>query len=139
MHKFKTDEEFWEAADYYHDLRVDKQLEELAAKEKLGSSIVVLDQNVSELESLLTEYRDLKVEMAYYLEVLRTLEKRIKAHVKETGETAEIDGARVIVRPSKPRERWDPQGLTAYAITNPDILQYKTMTTYSPAVIIQVD
>lgn len=129
MIRYKTDEEYFEAADYYHDLQVDKQLEKLAAEEKSSS----------EFESLLAEYRDLKVEMAFFLEVLRTLEKRIKTHVKETGELAEIDGARIVVRPSKPRERWDPKGLTTYAITNPEILQYKTMITYSPSVIIQVD
>ena len=98
-----------------------------------------LFEDQGELERLLVLYRDMKVEAAYYIEVLKNLEKRIRAHVKETGEIAEIDGARIVVRPSKPRIKWDMEGLDGFAKTNPEILKFRSEVNYSPSVLIQVD
>ena len=94
---------------------------------------------MNELEEMLAQYRDVKVELAYPLEVLKTLEKKIKAYVKENGEVAEIDGARIVVRPSKPRDKWDLAGLKAFAEQDARIMKYYEQVTYSPAIVIQVD
>ena len=91
---------------------------------------------MNELEELLAQYRDMKVELAYPLEVLKTLEKKIKAHVKENGEVAEIEGARIIVRPSKPRDKWDHKGLKALAERDARIMRYYEQVTYSPSIMI---
>jgi hypothetical protein len=92
------------------------------------------------LEEKLAKYRDMKVELAYPLEKLTTLEKEIKAHVKETGETAVIDGARITVTPpKKARVKWDVKGLEGVAALNPKILALKTEYWASPSIRIIVE
>jgi len=92
------------------------------------------------LEELLAEYRDMKIELAYPLERLATLEKQIKDIVKETGETAEIDGARITVIPPKnPRARWDTKALEGFAAAYPKLLELKTEYWPSPSVRIVID
>jgi hypothetical protein len=91
------------------------------------------------LARLLEQYRDMKVESAYYLEVLKKLEKEIRVHVRETGEVAEIEGARIVVRSSKPRIKWDQQGLDRYSKSHPAILKFRSEVTYSPSVLIRVE
>lgn len=98
-----------------------------------------IGDEMNELEELLAQYRDMKVELAHPLEVLKTLEKKIKVRVKENGEVAEIEGARIVVRPSKPRDKWDHEGLKVLAERDDRILKYCKQVTYSPAIIIQVD
>lgn len=92
------------------------------------------------LEELLTEYRDMKIELAFPLERLSVLEKQIKDIVKETGETAEIEGARIKVTPPKnPRARWNTKALEGFAAAHPELLELKTEYWPSPSVRIIVD
>ena len=89
------------------------------------------------LENMLAKYRDMKTELAFPLEQLANLEKQIKAHVKETGETADIEGARITVTPPKnPRVKWDAKGLEGVAALNPKILALKTE--YWPAASVRI-
>ena len=92
------------------------------------------------LEQMLSEYRDMKVELAFPLAQLSGLEKRIKAHVKETGETVEIDGARItVIAPKKARVYWDTKALEGIAVLNPKILALRSEKWASPSVRIIVD
>ena len=92
------------------------------------------------LEQMLAEYRDMKIELAFPLEQLSKLEKDIKDHVRETGETAEIEGAKITVTPpKKPRVKWDMKGLEGVAALNPKILALKTEYWAAPSVRITVE
>ena len=99
-----------------------------------------MTESIVTLEELLEKYRDMKTELAYPLEQLKTLEKKIREHVKETGETADIDGARITVTaPKKPRVKWDTKALEGVAALNPKILALRTEYWASPSVRIVVD
>ena len=92
------------------------------------------------LEQLLEKYRDMKVELAFPLEQLSTLEKQIREHVKDTGETAEIEGARITVTPPKsPRVTWNTKALEGLLITNPALGKLRTEKWAAPSVRIIVD
>jgi len=92
------------------------------------------------LEEMLEAYRDMKVELAFSLEQLATLEKSIKTHVKDTGETASIDGARITVtNPKKPRVRWDTKALEGFAAAHPELMALRSESMPAPAVRIIVD
>ena len=92
------------------------------------------------LENMLAKYRDMKTELAYPLEQLATLEKAIREHVKETGETADIEGARITVTPpKKARVYWDTKALEGLLVTNPALGKLRTEKMSAPAVRIIVD
>jgi len=96
--------------------------------------------NEQTLEQLLATYRDMKVEMAFPLEQLATLEKQIREHVKDTGETAEIEGARItVIAPKSPRVSWNIKALDGLLVTNPALAKLRTEKWASPAVRIIVD
>ena len=89
------------------------------------------------LEQLLKTFRDKKVELALPLEQLSNLENKIKNHVRDTGETAEIEGARITVTaPKNPRVKWDTKALEGIAVMNPKILALKTE--YWPAASVRI-
>ena len=92
------------------------------------------------LEELLEQYRDMKVELAFPLEKLSSLEKKIKDIVKETGEPAEIEGARIKVSyPKKPRIYWDTKTLEKLAANDPKLLALRSEKWPSFSVRIVVD
>ena len=94
---------------------------------------------VTDLKQLLTQYRDMKVELAYPLEQLSALEKKIKGHVRETGEVADIDGAKIIVTPpKKARVTWNSAGLDGFMVEYPEIEQFRTERWAAPSVRIAV-
>ena len=93
-----------------------------------------------DLEKLLAEYRDMKVEIAFPLEKLVHIERQIKDIVRETGETAEIEGARIMVKtPKKPRVKWDTKALEGFATAHPELAALKTEYWAKPSVIIVID
>ncbi len=92
------------------------------------------------LEEMLTEYRDMKVEMAFPLERLGQLETQIKDLVRETGETPEIEGARIkVTTPKKPRVKWDTKALEGFAAAHPELAALKSEYWAKPSVRIVVD
>jgi hypothetical protein len=92
------------------------------------------------LEEMLQEYRDMKIELAFPLERLKKLETQIKDVVRETGETAEIDGAYIkVTTPKKARVRWDTKALEGFAAAHPELLELKTEYWAKPSVRIVVD
>jgi hypothetical protein len=139
-----TEENALEAAEVKHDAAKDKRIERLEGVEWYEGEFIH-DAQISkeiemELEELLTEYRDMKIELAYPLEQLTKLEKQIKDIVKETGETAEIEGARIkVIPPRNPRARWDTKALEGFAAAHPELLELKTEYWPSPSVRIVID
>jgi len=91
------------------------------------------------LEEMLAEYRDLRVEFAPALAAMTELETRIKAHVRETGETLAIDGASVTARPGAKRATWDGKALDGYAAAHPEIMAFKRESVTAPVVTIKVE
>lgn len=93
-----------------------------------------------DLERMLEEYRDMKVELAYPLEKLANLEKQMKEIVKETGEIVEVEGARIkVVAPKKPRVYWNTKALEGFAAANPKLLALRSEKWSSPSIQIVVD
>jgi hypothetical protein len=91
------------------------------------------------LEEMLTKYRDLRTEFAPALAAMSELEGKIKAHVRETGETLVIDGASVTARPGAKRATWDGKALDNYLMTHPEILAFKRESVTAPVVTIKVE
>ena len=92
------------------------------------------------LEELLVNYRDMRVELAMSLEQLTSLEKQIKDIVRNTGEVAEIDGARITVtKPKAPRVKWDTKALEGFAAAHPELLALRSEYWVNPSVRIIVD
>ena len=91
------------------------------------------------LEQMLEKYRDIKTELAFPLEQLASLEKQIKAHVRETGETAEVDGAKVTVRPGYKRVSWDTKALEGVVAVYPELAKLRKEKQTNPIVSIKVD
>ena len=77
------------------------------------------------LETMLAEYRDVRVEFAPALAAMTELEQRIKTHVRETGETLAIDGASVTARAGAKRATWDGKALDGYAAAHPEIERFR--------------
>ncbi|MHA2428655.1 MAG: hypothetical protein ACXADB_11590 [Candidatus Hermodarchaeia archaeon] len=93
-----------------------------------------------DLEKKLALYRDMQVELALPLEQMKKLEKEIKDYVRETGETAEIDGARIrVTPPKKPRVYWDTKGLEGVLAIYPKLGKLRTEKMASPSIRIMVD
>ena len=90
------------------------------------------------LQDLLIQYRDMKIELKPALDLLAELEMQIKEHVRETGETIDIDGASITVRPGTVRKTWDNRALEGYAVSHPEILQFLKKSPVAPAVTIKV-
>ena len=95
--------------------------------------------NEPTLNELLEQYRDMKTELAPAIARLSELEKEIKAHVRETGETATIEGASVKIRKGSTRTSWDSKGLNGYAVAYPEIEEFKTVKQSADVVTIKVD
>ena len=63
----------------------------------------------------------------------------IKAHVKETGETAEVEGASISIRNGYTRVSWDSKALAGFAVVHPEINEFKTVREIGPSVTIKVN
>ena len=70
--------------------------------------------------------------------LLKTLEKEIKAYVLETGEVAEVDGCAVSIRNGYTRTSWDGRALTGYAAAHPEIEQFCKRSEIKPSAVIKV-
>lgn len=93
----------------------------------------------TDLETVLALYRDMKQELAPAMSHLDEIKRAIVAHVKETGETAAIDGASISTRHGYVRTSWDNKMLQGYALDHPEINAAKTEKEIGPAVTIKVD
>lgn len=92
------------------------------------------------LEEMLKKYAEMKTELAFPLEQLSNLEKQIREYVKETGEVAEIDGARIkVIAPKKPRVVWDTKALEGAMAMYPKLAALRSERWASPSVRIEVD
>lgn len=95
--------------------------------------------NTNNLEEMLAQYRDMKQELTPAMDALKNLENTIKAHVKETGETAEVEGASISIRNGYTRVSWDSTALAGFAVVHPEINEFKTVREIGPSVTIKVN
>ena len=94
--------------------------------------------DVMNLELNLQMYAEMKAELQPALDLLKALEKEIKAHVLESGEVAEVDGASVSIRNGYTRTSWDGKALTGYAAAHPEIEQFCKRSEIKPSAVIKV-
>jgi hypothetical protein len=94
----------------------------------------------ADLTAKVLKYRDLKRKTAFVLEQIHTLEKEIRAEIKDTGELPIVEGVTFkITHPKKERTKWNTAGLEGYAISNPDVLEFQTKYWASPSLSITVE
>lgn len=98
-----------------------------------------MENEILTLDEMLEMYRDMKNELAPMLDDMNVLEEQIKAHVKETGETGNVDGVTVKIKNGYERTSWDGKALKGYAAAHPEIEQFMKVTTVAPSVTIKVD
>ena len=134
--------------------------EPMAEDEYVGQYILkITDQEISDhdpeeepeeefdFQDALARYRDMKVELAFHLEQLKVLEKKIKeaarAHVKETGEVGdivEIDGARIRVTRPYPKTTFTSQAdALEWLAKHEEGKKYVTTKQVSAGIRLQVD
>jgi hypothetical protein len=99
--------------------------------------MTVMNEMVT-LDDMLTIYRDMSQELAPMLKELKDLENAIKGHVKETGETGNVDGVTVKIRNGYERSTWDSKALKGYAVAHPEIAEFCKITVVGPSVSIKV-
>jgi hypothetical protein len=90
------------------------------------------------LEDALVHLRDMRAEVKPMLDAIASQERQIKAHVLESGEVAEVDGASVSIRKGYTRTSWDSRALKGYAVVHPEIEQFKTEKEIGPAAVIKI-
>lgn len=93
---------------------------------------------MTELELMLERYRDMKAELSPAIDRLADMERAIKRHVEQTGETAAIEGASVSIRGGYERVTWDSKALAGYAAAHPEIEQFKSTAAVKPSAVISV-
>lgn len=76
------------------------------------------------LDEMLQQYAAMTIELAPALDAMKDLERRIKAHVLETGETGNGDAVAVTIRNGYERTTWDGKALAGYAAAHPEIEQF---------------
>lgn len=94
---------------------------------------------MNSLNELLTKYRDMYVELQPAIDQMNALKAKITQHVKETGETGDVDGVTVSIRKGSERVSWDTKALKGYAAAHPEIEQFCKVTITSPAVTVKVE
>ena len=90
------------------------------------------------LEQMLVAYRDMMIELSPAIDSMEALGKRIKEHVLETGEKADVTGVTVTIRNGYTRQSWDGKALTGYAAAHPEIMQFCKESAVSPSVALKV-
>jgi hypothetical protein len=90
---------------------------------------------VKSLEAL----RDLKVELALYLEQVATLEKRCKAWIKETGEMPDVEGVELRVSRGYTVVRVDQKAVKEDARTRPELEIYLQEKQVAPGLRIIIE
>ena len=73
------------------------------------------------------------------LALMKTLEKHIKAEVKQTGELVMVDGAYTKFGKGYTRTSWDNKGLRGYAVAHPEIMEFCKETEVGPTVSIKIE
>ncbi len=97
--------------------------------------------------ALLEVFRDLKTELAFPLEQLRAIEKRLRTaaldYAEETGGNGNIlrvDGAAIkVTRPKAPRTYWNTKALESYALSHPAILIFREERWSKPSIRLEVE
>lgn len=95
-------------------------------------------ENEATLEEMLEQYRDMQQELQPALDALNTLKKRIQSHVLETGQIAEVEGAKVSIRRGYVRTSWDSKALDGYAAAHPEIERFRTEREIGPSAVVKV-
>lgn len=94
------------------------------------------------LRSEVEKLRDMKVEFAPMekrRDKIVKLEAEIKAHIKETGNTVDVDGVTIkITKPQKARVTYDVNKLEGFAAVHPELLELRTEKWAAPSISIKV-
>lgn len=94
--------------------------------------------DMENLNDLLLAYRDMVNKYQHHIDDMNTIKKEIAKHVKETGETGDVEGVTVSIRKGSTRTTWNGKALEGYAAAHPEIEQFKTVKESSPSVTIKV-
>ena len=90
------------------------------------------------LEEMLEQDRDMSQELQPALDQLKALKKRIQEHVLETGQIAEVEGAKVSIRRGYTRVSYDRKKLDGLALAYPAIADCRTEREIGPAAVVKV-
>lgn len=90
------------------------------------------------LNDLLLAYRGMVNKYQHHIDDMNAIKKEITQHVKETGETGDVEGVTVSIRKGGTRTTWDSKALVGYAAAHPEIDQFKSVKTTAPSVVIKV-
>lgn len=91
------------------------------------------------LTESLEQLRDMKQELGPAIAKVGRLEKKIKQHILDTGETAEVKGVTIRLRTGYTRITWNSKALEGYAVAHPDILALRSESEIKPSVSIRVE
>ena len=101
-----------------------------ARKDDAGTTMRVM--------TLLTQYRDLSLELAPQLATLDAVKKELGTLVLELGAGVEVEGASASIRSGYTRATWDGDRLDGFAVVCPEILVFRKESVVKPSVTVKV-
>lgn len=91
------------------------------------------------LEEMLTELVDLKIEFGQAIEAIKVLERKIKAQALDSGELCEVPGGALRFKRGYTRRSWNNASLQGYAAAgHEEILQFCKVTDIGPSCLIDI-
>ena len=87
---------------------------------------------ISDLNEAIERLDAMRAELGPAIDQMTALEKDIRAHVLETGETHD----RITIRNGYTRVSWDNRALAGYAVDHPEIKQFAKESEVGPSVAI---
>ena len=99
------------------------QKAEMQAKidKMLGAVPGMVDGEIVDLAAVFAHYRDIKVEFAWPSMRMASLEKKMREHIRDTGEVADIDGAKITFRRGFEKEGIDEEAILAAAANDGEL------------------
>lgn len=90
------------------------------------------------LEDMMAEWRDIKIELGPFLDRLKVLEKDIKNHVRDTGETIDIEGAGIKITRGYTKEVVKREEFLEYARNKKYLHKFIETKTVSPGIGLKI-
>jgi hypothetical protein len=87
---------------------------------------------INDLNQALEQLDAMRAELGPAIEQMNALERAIRDHVLETGETHD----RITIRAGYTRISWDNRALAGYAVDHPEIKQFAKTSDIGPSVAI---
>ena len=112
-------------------------------EDMLGKVPGMVDGEIDDLAAVFAHYRDVKIEFVWPTLRLASLEKKMREHIKDTGETADIDGAKITFRKGSEITGINAKALLKAAAEDPAlqavIEPYVKITKRAPGISFKVD